>query len=181
MPVYACARLPSSSLLQLTMNHFQQGYLSIRASQGGDVLFLILQQITEETNESVFRNELHSFFFLFFFSDKTIQQILMQEWQMPDIHVKPAATLNLRCFWSMNMNKEMMKDNRVGFFCLHTLLKIYFYNALHICNCSQYYFPSTLLLQAIYFASHSLQAVSVAYSGPQFVGGELVSIWPSGV
>lgn len=73
-------------------------------------------------------------------------------------------------------------DERSGcFFGLHTLLKIYFYNALHICNCRQYYFPFTLLLQAIHFASQSLRAVSVAYSGPQFVGGELVSIWPSGV
>lgn len=42
-------------------------------------------------------------------------------------------------------------------------------------------FPSTLLLQAIHLASQSLWAVSVAYSGPRFVGGELVSIWPSGV
>lgn len=99
---------------------------------------------------------------------------------MSDIHVKHTATLNLRCSWNINMNREVMKDNRV-LFCLRILLKIYFYNALHICNCSQYYFPSTLLLQAIHFASQSLRVVSVAYSGPQFVGGELVSIWPSGV
>lgn len=59
--------------------------------------------------------------------------------------------------------------------------EIYFYNALHVCNWSQYDFLSTLLLQAIHFASQSLWAVSVAYSGTQFVGGELLSIWPSGV
>lgn len=29
---------------------------------------------------------------------------------MSDIHVKHTATLNLRCSWNMNMNKEVMKD-----------------------------------------------------------------------
>lgn len=42
-------------------------------------------------------------------------------------------------------------------------------------------FPSTLLLQGIHLASHSLQAVSVAFSSRSFVGSEPVSIWLSGV
>lgn len=37
--VYGCARLSSSSLPQLTMSHFQQGYLSVRASQAATHYF----------------------------------------------------------------------------------------------------------------------------------------------
>lgn len=81
---------------------------------------------------------------------------------MPDIYIYiyiyviHTATLSLRCSSNINMNKEVMRDKRVCFFCSRTLLKIYFYNAFHICNSSQYDFPFALLLQAIHFASQSL-------------------------
>lgn len=73
--VYVCACPSSSSLPQLTMNHFQQGYLSIRASQVAMYCFWFFKNYRRD-------------------KQKRVKQILMQEWQMPDIHVKHAATLN---------------------------------------------------------------------------------------
>lgn len=100
----------------------------------------------------------------------------------PDIYVRHTATLNLRCSYNIDMSKEALKDKRCFFFFVCT----HFWKSISTMPCIfvilvRMIFHSTLLLQAVHLASQSLWVVSVAYSGPRLVGGELGSIWPSGV
>lgn len=51
--VDVCARLSSSSLPQLTMNHFQQGYLPVRASQAATYYFWFCKNYRRDKQKRV--------------------------------------------------------------------------------------------------------------------------------